>query len=74
VAYGDMQVAYAGVGIGDWDIDDSIGATANIDSITVNAPAPVPEPATWAAGAFLLLPLIGTLRSVRRKATSALTV
>jgi len=51
VAYGNMTVKWAGVGIGDWNISDSIGATANIDSITVTSS--VPEPAT-----MLLLALV----------------
>ena len=66
VAYGDMQVEYIGVGIGDWAIDDSIGATANIDSMTV-----VPEPTTVTMtimGGMLLLPLgARKLRSLRKR-------
>ncbi len=41
---GDMTVDWAGVEIGDWNIDDSIGADAEFDSFTV--PAPVPEPSS----------------------------
>lgn len=74
VAYGNMQVAYAGVGIGDWNIADSIGATANIDSITVNTTAPIPEPATWTAGALLLVPLAAGARSFRRKSPQTPTI
>jgi hypothetical protein len=33
--FGQLGVYETGVEIGDWNIDDSIGATANIDSITV---------------------------------------
>ena len=40
VKYGDMTVEWVGVGIGDWDISDSIGATANINSITVTSSVP----------------------------------
>ncbi|MGA2373465.1 MAG: hypothetical protein ABSG11_22645 [Candidatus Korobacteraceae bacterium] len=36
--YGDSTVAYAGVEIGDWAVSDSIGASANIESITVSTP------------------------------------
>jgi hypothetical protein len=33
-----LTVAYAGVEIGDWAVSDSIGASANIESITVSTP------------------------------------
>jgi hypothetical protein len=70
VKYGDMTVEWVGVGIGDWAIDDSIGKTANIDSITVS---PVPEPTTMIAGALLLLPFgASTLRMLRKKRMAGL--
>jgi hypothetical protein len=36
--FGQMEVYETGVEIGDWAIDDSISASASIDSITVNVP------------------------------------
>lgn len=38
--FGQLGVYETGVEIGDWNINDSIGATANIDSITVNSSVP----------------------------------
>jgi hypothetical protein len=69
VELGNMQVLSARVEIGEWNIDDSISASAEIGSITV--PAPVPEPTTMVAGALLLLPFgASTLRILRRKQTA----
>jgi hypothetical protein len=45
ITYGNMQVAWAGVEIGDWAIDDSIGASAEFSSLTVPS-TPTPEPSS----------------------------
>lgn len=69
VAYGNMQVEYIGVGIGDWNIDDSIGATANIDSLTV-VPEPSTVPMTMIGSALLLSFGASKLRKLRQARTT----
>jgi hypothetical protein len=65
LTYGQETVGWAGVSIGFWNIPDTIGATANFDSLTV-----VPEPTTMIAGALLLLPFgASTLRMLRKTRT-----
>jgi hypothetical protein len=44
--FGNLNVYETGVEIGDWAIDDSIGATAEINSITLSPWTAVPEPST----------------------------
>lgn len=44
--FGNLNLFETGVEIGDWDISDSIGATAEIGSITLWPSTPVPEPST----------------------------
>jgi len=44
--FGNLSVYETGVEIGDWAISDSIGATAEISSITLWPSTAVPEPST----------------------------
>jgi hypothetical protein len=63
--FGQLEVYETGVEIGDWAISDSIGATADIESITISS---VPEPTTIISGALLLLPLgVSTIRRLRKQ-------
>lgn len=56
--FGQLGVYETGVAIGDWNISDSIGATANIDSITVNIPDVASS--AWLLGVgFLTLAVFG---------------
>ena len=50
--FGQLSVYETGPAIGNWAIDDSIGATANFDSISIES---VPEPSTWVSGALSAL-------------------
>ena len=70
--FGQMTVDWAGVEIGNWDNgQDIIPASANIESITISAPAPVPEPTTIISGALLLLPFgAGVARKLCKKHTA----
>jgi hypothetical protein len=58
--FGQLGVYETGVEIGDWNISDSIGATANIDSITVNVNVPdVASTAGLLCLGFLTLAVFG---------------
>lgn len=59
---GDMTVDWAGVEIGDWNISDSIPASAEFDAITV--PVTTPEPSSLL---FLGTGLVGLAGMLRRK-------
>lgn len=62
--FGQLSVYETGPEIGNWAIDDSIGATANFDSISIES---VPEPSTWVSGALTVVAL-GALAYRKRKA------
>jgi hypothetical protein len=70
--FGQLSVYETGVEIGDWNNGEAIvPASADIQSITISTPAPVPEPTTIISGALLLLPFgAGFVRKLCKRHTA----